>query len=471
MSGALSAVPGPILTPAATQVALQSNFRGNLDFTFANQYLPDLAEKEFNKYGKQSISGFLDLNGSMFPFESDLVKWSEAGRMHIGYQDISIISYGAGNDTATLQVNDAGVTECNIRQFETVLLSSKTDVTKSDRALVTSVTGLQFTVAYYGNAGGTIGASDTARVFVTGSEFSKGSDGMLTSIEATTEIYENRPIIIRDMYQVNGSDMAQIGWIDAIGADGEMLGYFWYLKSEAWTRARFDDKLEMSLIEGVEAGATSGVAALTGQFGKQGTLGMFAAIEDDGNIWAGGNPTALVDWDTVLQRLDKQGSIEMNSVYVNRQFGLDTTNMLASVSTGSFTGLSYGMFPNGEEMALNLNFSGFKRAGYEFYQTPWRYLNDPLLRGGMLGGKINGVMIPSGNTQIKDLINGGIDSKPYLHQRYRQSPTEDRRYKSWVTGSAGGVHTDTSDSMKVSFLSERLLCALGRNNFMLFRGY
>ena len=47
------------------------------------------------------------------------------------------------------------------------------------------------------------------------------------------------------------------------------------------------------------------------------------------------------------------------------------------------------------------------------------------------------------------------------------SQAEDRKYKSWVTGSAGtaGMSSDL-DAMQVHFLSERALCVHGANNFV-----
>ena len=125
------------------------------------------------------------------------------------------------------------------------------------------------------------------------------------------------------------------------------------------------------------------------------------------------------------------------------------------------------MFDNDEEMALNLGFTGFKR-GYEFYKTDWKYLNDATLRGGLTGGTINGVLVPAGSTTVYDQVLGKNAKRPFLHVRYRASESEDRRMKTWITGSAGGAATSDLDAMEVNFLSERALCTMGANNFFLF---
>ena len=115
---------------------------------------------------------------------------------------------------------------------------------------------LQFTVAFYEAAGlvtaGTGFGNDDVTVFIYGSEFQKGTAGMDGSLESDDYIFENNPIILKDTYLVNGSDMAQIGWIEITTEDGAS-GYLWYLKSEHETRLRFDDYLETSMIEAVPA--------------------------------------------------------------------------------------------------------------------------------------------------------------------------------------------------------------------------
>ena len=242
------------------------------------------------------------------------------------------------------------------------------------------------------------------------------------------------------------------------------------MKSEHETRLRFDDYLETAMIEAMPAdvaGAGSG-AATAGYVGSQ---GIFYVVNERGNVWGGGNPTTLADFDTVIQRLDKQGAIEENVIFLNRQFGFDIDDMLAAQNSYGAGGTSWGLFDNDEEMALNLGFSGFRR-GYDFYKTDWKYLNDPTMRGGLStvagSGTVNGLLVPAGSTTVYDQILGKNAKRPFLHVRYRASETEDRRYKTWITGSAGGARTSSLDAMEVNFLSERAVCTMGANNFVLF---
>ena len=346
--------------------------------------------------------------------------------------------------------------------------------TAADKAVITAVDTANntFSVAYYAGGGQTIAAAAVATAFVYGSEFTKGSTGIVGSLESQDLFFENKPIIIKDKYTVSGSDMAQIGWVEVTSENGA-AGYLWYIKSEHETRLRFEDYLEMSMVEGVPAEAGSGaltyltVASSQVQPGDAGTQGLFDAVETRGNVWAGGNPTTLSDFDAIIQRLDKQGAIQENVLFVNRKFSFDINDMLASQNSYGSGGTSYGLFDNKEDMALELGFTGFRR-GYDFYKTDWKYLNDATTRGGIVGGGINGILVPAGSTSVYDQILGKNAKRPFLHVRYRASETEDRRYKTWITGSAGGAQTSDLDAMEVNFLSERALCTLGANNFFIF---
>jgi len=417
--------------------------------------------------------------GAEMPSNSDLIKWAEQGRLHTKYVDCTTTVL-TNADTATFTINDAlvpnratiGLTAgaIAIRVGQTIMISPKTvagGAATTNKAIVTAVnTGAgTINVAFYEALGISNGnTGNKYEIFVYGSEFKKGQSGMDGSLEADDDIFECSPIILKDKYAVSGSDMAQIGWVEVTTENGA-TGYLWYLKSEHETRLRFDDYLETAMIEAEPAVAGSGAVAA----GFKGTEGIFYTVEDRGNVWAGGNPAALADFDNIIRRLDKQGSIEENVIFLNREFGFDIDDMLAAQNSYGAGGTSYGLFDNDKDMALNLGFTGFRR-GYDFYKTDWKYLNDPTMRGGLTGaGAVNGLLVPAGSTTVYDQVLGKNAKRPFLHVRYRASETEDRRYKTWITGSAGGAMTSDLDAMEVHFLSERAVCTMGANNFFIFK--
>ena len=297
---------------------------------------------------------------------------------------------------------------------------------------------------------------------------------MSNAVQPSFASLTNKPIIIKDKYEVSGSDASQIGWVEVTGEQGQ-TGYLWYLKAEGDTRQRFEDNLEMAMVEGELASAAGGVDSQLGTAGSAdtaGTQGLFAAITARGHITTSIVGTSATDdlgsFDNILKKFDAQGAIEENMLFINRNVSLAIDDMLATQNSYGAGGTSYGVFSNSEDMALNLGFSGFRRGSYDFYKTDWKYLNDATTRG--LDKEIDGVLIPAGTTTVYDQMMGVNIRRPFLHVRYRASETEDRRYKTWITGSVGGAYTTDLDTMRVNFLSERCLVTQAANNFVLFKG-
>jgi hypothetical protein len=437
---------------------------------FAQQYLPEIYEAEVERYGNRTLSGFLKMVGAEMPMTSDQVIWSEQNRLHISYDGVSQANGSGTTSVITIPVAD-GVSNV-ISVNDTVVVLDPSNGLEAKGIVTASTIGAAapaFTIQpFTGTSLTTQGLSLTGlKVFVYGSDYAKGSDvtgaNARTSINPVLTQYHNSPIIIRDQYVVSGSDTAQIGWVNVATEDGTD-GYLWYLKAESETRLRFEDYLEMAMVEG----ELNEVAAT--KFSNPGTQGLFAAIQERGNVQTAFTPN-LTEFDAILKNLDTQGAIEENMLFLNRETALGFDDMLATLSSGAEGGTAYGLFENSAEMALNLGFSGFRRGSYDFYKTDWKYLNDASTRGAINGtNSIEGVLVPAGTSTVYDQVLGTNIRRPFLHVRYRASQTDDRRMKSWLTGSVGGASTSTLDAMEVNFLSERCLITQAANNFVLFKG-
>tara|TARA_R110001632_G_scaffold71407_2_gene165659 strand:+ start:261 stop:1679 length:1419 start_codon:yes stop_codon:yes gene_type:complete len=453
------------LTPRPVKGLFGDNYLSVADMDFTQQFLPEVYEKEVERYGNRTVGGFLRMVGAEMPMASDRVVWQEQGRLHIAYDSITVDSDGDALTMPSGHLIGAGMT----------LVVSKGYI--SHKAYVTSVSGVTVNIAVYdtadANLSTTFDSATDVKVFVYGSEYTKGSKDAGNSMDASFTTFDNKPIILRDKYNVKGSDVAQIGWVEVTSEAGTS-GYLWYLKSEHESRLRFEDYLEMSMVEAEKAQT---VIAQDAAFGNTATIegseGLFAALESRGLIFNDQdfNNTAglsgLGDFDVILQELDKQGAIEENMMFLDRRTALDIDNMLARANSYGTGGTSYGVFDNSEDMALNLGFSGFRRGSYDFYKTDWKYLNDSATRGSV--ADVEGVIVPAGTSTVYDQNLGQNISRPFLHVRYRASEAEDRRMKSWVTGSVGGNYTSDADEMNVHFLSERALCVQAANNFVMLK--
>jgi hypothetical protein len=479
--GNLNIIPNP------TQNALNSNY---IDFTaagngWAQQYLPDLMEKEAEVFGNRTVSGFLSQVGAEEAMQSDQVVWSEQGRLHLAYtgtvdasaSEVTLTGHAGTN--ATYTTNEHGLRLGDVCLVAAANVTYVGRITADDASDV--ITILPYEAAHA--SGLTPAMGDVAvTVLKIGSEWAKGSDTPYTSAnEPSHQSFTNKPVIIRDMYHVSGSDTSAIGWVEVSGEDGAS-GYLWYLKAEGETRMRFADNCEMQVLEGVAGLAAStldtGVNFLVSPQATTGTTfgtqGLFDAISDRGNSTSGitgvNAATDLAEFDAILAEFDSQGAIEENMMFVNRSTSLAMDDMLASMNSYGAGGTSYGVFSNSEDMALNLGFSGFRRGSYDFYKSDWKYLNDAGTRGAInaraTADAVRGVIVPAGVSSVYDQQLGRNLKRPFLHVRYRASQTDDRRFKTWVTGSVGAA-TSELDAMRVNYLSERCLITQGANNFML----
>ena len=259
ITGASNTVPAPI------QQTLSSNY---IDFAtlgssdgWAQQYLPDLMEAEAEVFGNRTISGFLSQVGAEEAMTADQVVWSEQGRLHLSYTGhVENTTQCADGATAGGQITldktidgvalDASARDNGVRVNDILLVAT---ATATHRLLVQAVALNVVSVVPYDatNANGQIGnltgltatGSDddgSLTVLVIGSEYSKGTNGRVGTNTPGFKSFTNKPIILKDKYDISGSDASQVGWVEISGEDGQN-GYMWYLKAEGDTRARFAD--------------------------------------------------------------------------------------------------------------------------------------------------------------------------------------------------------------------------------------
>ena len=494
--------------PASVQQTLATNYldlASTANEGWAQQYVPDLMEKEAEVFGPRTISGFLAQVGAEEAMTADQVVWSEQGRLHLSYKGkvsnataglnsssqitIQADIDGADSDDSGISNGHTGEVRHGIRPNDTIIIADATNGIV--KAVVTKVATDVIDVSPYGTDTLSTTSNQTTTILVYGSEFSKGKTYTNAAGTGATDqrganeprfkSFTNKPIIMKDYYEVSGSDASRIGWVE-VSAENGQSGYLWYLKAEADTRARFADYIEMAMLES-ELSAADGSntlldanSTILSHTGSYGTEGLFAAIESRGNITTGvtgvNAATDLAEFDAILAEFDKQGAIEEYMMFVNRSTSLAIDDMLASMNSYGAGGTSYGVFDNSEDMALNLGVTGFRRGSYDFYKTDWKYLNDKATRGTINDfdavNAVRGVMIPAGVSSVYDEQLGKNLKRPFLHVRYRASQTESRKMKTWTTGSVGAVTSDL-DAMQMHFLSERCLVTQGANNFMLMK--
>ena len=535
------------LQPTQTKNLYTGNYIDFLNDDFnqwTQQFLPEVYDQEINIYGNRTLSGFLKMISAEEATTSDQIIWTEQGRLHTRYTGCFVDSSDTqfANDTAigastaftdndgflkvTVPTSQEGgnIDSLAYRIGQTVMVQrqgSATDLKGAAGAplLKGIITHLDdstrtFRVTLY-NAGSVAasgtGTSDVYTTLVYGSEYAKGTNGMTGTVFPTYKTYQNSPIIMKDHFALNGSDTSQVGWIEVESENGAS-GYLWYVKAEHENRLRWEDYMELSMLESVviDSNQTTAVAAgdqsahSTNQSSNslRGTEGFFQSLERRGNVWEGlsndmqsfntvgssadGLPlaahvaygasgsttdvnTGIYAFDEILKIMDKNAAVEENMLYLDRTTSLRFDDMLSNLNTaGNATGTSWGVFNNSKDMALNLGFTGFRRGSYDFYKTDWKYLNDWSGRGGF--GDLEGILVPAGTSTVYDEMAGGNVKRPFCHIRYRASEADNRKMKSWITGSVGGAYTSDVDEIRMHYLTERCIITQAANNFFLLKG-
>lgn len=441
----LKTVPGVLFTPSPSKVPTPENYLGSADFNFLNEYMPETYSKIHDRFGTQDITGMLERMGKEMPYASDQIKWTEEGRL----TELATGVTRTGNDFTSA--------DHSFRVNETITVRNL-DGSAVRKGLITAVTTNTFTALCGHSAGWTaIGTADIV-LFADSNEFKKKTDGMQQSLNSKVEFFTQAGVITKELVEESGTNLTQMTWLEVEDSKGG-VGYVWYFKNYKDTEKRFKNAVETKCIEG-ERWDGDLLAA-----GYEGTQGMFSAFAE-GNDFAG-EANTLADFDEITERLNAQGMIANNYIYGTSSQNLAIDDMLRDQNQGS---AGWGMFDNDKQMAIELGFSGFRRGGYDFGYSRWRFLDNPTTQGSLIGAsKTHAVMFPSGSKTVYDEIKGEAATQPMLHTRYRAKGNENRKFKMSVRDFSAGT-SNGNDSLKVDFITERALVVLGRNNTMIFRG-
>ena len=448
----------------------------NLVKTTKDFVLPDLVQS----YGDQGITGFLNLVGAVKAGgTSDQIDWWEAGRRHRVYTgafsnnaagsasgapgsvDFTIDTSESGDGVAhvagMLQANDVVMgADSGIRYIVNEASTATDPVVKLER--------LDGAATSPGEA-----ATAGVKLVHLGNIYAQGTEQPTHFMDPDVIKRKNPFMIVKDRYQVNGSQATNIGWVNLGGGD-----YRWFMYGEQEARKRFEDRREMMLLFGEKNAATASDNG-DNDLGKTlaGSEGYISAIEDRGIVVSNANANPMdsfAEFDDLILQLDKQGAPAEYAMYLNRKQDLAIDDMLAAgIATQVTAGLAgqFGAFNNDADLAVKLGFKSFTRGGYTFHKHDWKLLNDPTLGGAST--KIQGAMCPM--TQVTDPRSG--TKAPALEMNYKASNGYSREMEHWVTG--GGImgHTNGDagkDVMTFHYRSEINLITRAANQHVLIEG-
>jgi ribosome-associated protein YbcJ (S4-like RNA binding protein) len=417
---------------------------------------PDNRELLIKTYGDQGITGFLKLTGAIKNGgQADLIQYWEEQRRHRKVLP-GTSTGGSGVETLGTPIVN---TSADFLELNTVVMNA-------DDGLVYIVTGLDGSgsTQVLTRLDGVLTSANftaTTELIILGNMYDQGSDQPSTFMKTEPTKRLNSYMIIKDRYEVNGSQATNIGWVN-VGGD-----YRWYVHGEQETRRRFEDRREMMMLF---AERTAAAGAAVPSYGG-GSEGYFSAVNDRGIIVsnASANPLdSFAEFDSIILELDKQGAPSEYAMYVNRNQSLAIDDMLAAgIATNVTAGLAgqFGAFNNDTDMAVQLGFKSFTRGGYTFHKHDWKLMNDPQLLGASTS--YVGAMVPM--TQVTDPVSGA--KAPALEMNYKESNGYSRELEHWVRG--GGVlgHNElTEDILEMNYRSEIALVTRAANQHVIIKG-
>jgi len=428
----------------------------------------DVMPELVKTYGDQGLTGFLKLTGAVNNGgASDQIDWWEEGRRHRAFT----VNPGSPGGAASLTLSDADFIKSV--QKNDVVMDADTGV----RFIVQSG-GATTSVSAPSNAvlvkmDNTVVANAdvtaaSAKFIIIGNIYAQGTNQPSGFTDPGIVRYTNPYMIVKDRYEVNGSQATNIGYVNLGGGD-----YRWFMYGEKEARARFEDKRELMMLFGEKRSGSAGTALDNALAGSE---GYFSAVENRGIqvASASSNPLdSFAEFDDIIIELDKQGAPSEYAMYVNRKQDLAIDDMLASgIATGVTAGLpgQFGSFQNNADMAVQLGFKSFTRGGYTFHKHDWRLLNDPTMLGAGSTNFIQGAMVPL--RTVNDARSGA--SVPALSMHYKEANGYSREMEHWVTG--GGVlgHNNNgdlgTDQAVFHYRSEVALCVRAANQHVLIKG-
>ena len=433
---------------------------------------PEVRDLLIKSYGDQGITGFLKLTGAINNAgTADQIEFFEEGRRH---RTLTLAATTAGTGATGNFVIANDTTEdpatTKFAQTRDVIMNASTGVryivTEDNRANSAGGSDIDELVLARLD-GAAMSASDNlaapTEFVVLGNLYGQGTDQPEHFMQPELKRYKNPFMIIKDRYQVNGSQATNVGYVNIGNGD-----YRWFMYGEQEARKRFEDRREMMMLYGElhDGGAVTGADIA-------GSEGYFAAIKDRGLVATGASaaPLTLSNFDDIIIELDKQGAPAEYAMYLNRKQDLAIDDMLAAgIATQVTAGLAgqFGAFNNDADLAVKLGFKSFTRGGYTFHKHDWKLLNDPTLAGAST--KIQGAMCPM--TQVTDPRSGA--KAPALEMNYKASNGYSRELEHWVTG--GGVmgHNNNGDAgkdvMTFHYRSEINLITRAANQHVLIEG-
>jgi hypothetical protein len=422
-----------------TSVLTSHNF-----VSYYDAHKPDIADKNVQRYGTETMLGFLELSGAKKEttsiqysrFEKDRrypkVKASNGGAGAAGASVSFTLAAASDTTFGSYSPYDTGVSTTTkgdpVRIGDLLMLKPGGSTTASAGnyiiAMVDSVvanTSFVCTPVNSANAIPSIAAAE--EIIIIGNGHGEGS-GMPAPLSTKSTKYTENLQIIKHRYEVTGTEKEQTKWFTN---DDRGSGQFGMLPGEADAYITVMNIIDRNLMVG-EALANTAIAEdyLDGTIETDAPLalanGVITQVLDGGNPlnYAGVASISLDDVRDYNVTIDKQNADKENFLFngINLDQDLDVT-LGDRVQNG---GISYGAFNFDQDKAIALNFSKFRLGSYTYTKRVMDAFNDIQTLGAEgYGFPYEAMMIPMGMARVAGGSEGGTNvsnlRKRYLKNR------------------------------------------------------
>lgn len=478
-------------TPSAVKQATTQNYVSTVDF-LSSAKKPNVNPDFIKRYGDQSLTGFVAMVGGKRPVDNQEFIHFEEDWVH---QTFSIANTvldvdnmpGTGAYIFEITSADDADTTQDEKDYTPVRLNSIVEFENGQVGLVvalmtagawTTATGYTKQSAeavaadktyievlpYDGNptAGGVTAIKSTVGI-ITGTEFGEGQD-QPESITPNVIRYKNTVMIIKEAFEVTGSEATNAIWFKVTDPSSGQSGWLWYLKGEADTYQRMNDYAEMQMIVGQQV--ASGATALKA-LGAAGTEGLLT-FAYGGNALGYVGAFGVTDLRSTIIALDKNRGAMENTMWCGLTISLDIDDNFRDYFDGA--GASFGTFEGGQEKAVQMGFKSFQYGGYTIHKESYRAFNYAKMLGYTKAAgtdskyRTMALLVP-GDKQVDAKTRESI---PSLSIRYKEAGGYSREMEHWLTG--GAIikdKTDGMDRMKSHYRTERGFEGFAPNRFAL----
>ena len=477
--------------PSSVQQATTQNYVSSIDF-LDTIHKPDVGEVLVKRYGMQSLTGFIDMVGGKRPVAAYQYTHYEEDWLHQTLTVAASATEGASSDgTITggyiidVSVADDGDTSQDERDYTYVRPNNVLEFENDETGVVVgvSVNGGAWALAEgyttaesvsaanqclilvltYSGTNADIAGIVSGKAAVTGFEFGEGTD-QPDGLTPNVIKYNNTVMIIKEAYEVTGSEATNATWFKVEDPGTGKSGYLWYLKGEGDTYQRFNDYAEMQMLVGSQVASAATVLA---GLGMKGTEGLLTFAE-------GGNDIGYAvtydkdDFRSTSITLDKNRGAKENTMWCGLTISMDIDdNFFDYFDAG---GASFGTFEGSSEKAVSMGFRSFNYSGYTYHKKSYDAFNYTQMLGYTTVAsedskyRTMALVIP-GDSQIDPVSRESI---PSLQVRYKEAGGYSREMEHWLTGGAVlAQKTNGIDELKCNYRTERGFEGFAPNRYAL----